>query len=69
MVVKLPVNGCVQLSNLVRLCTANCAGDGTEALAVTQEDGPIVAVGQASTHKIPKVVNGTTLYVLATTER
>lgn len=70
---------CVVLSNgatapsgsadMAHLYAADCAGAGTAALAIWQEDPAIAAVGAASTHKLPVVHNGTTYYLLATTTR
>ena len=53
--------------DMAHLYALDAAGAGTAALALWQEYAPYAGVGVASTHKVPVVVNGTTLYLLATT--
>lgn len=55
--------------DLAHLYAVDCAGAGTAALALYQEDGVRTVVAGASTNSIPVVFNGTTYYLLCTTVR
>lgn len=56
-------------ADLAHLYSADCAGAGTAALCIYQEDGVRTAAAVLSTNSIPCMFNGTTYYLLCTTVR